>query len=82
MQVPVYGNMISVKNLKKCLSQLNDDRYLIVDKYGNLAICKIEKFENGNIKELKSKFLINFYSEEIMSQENFKENLKSEYGNN
>lgn len=58
MQVSVFGDMISVKNMKEILKQLDDDNYLIVDKFKNLAIMKRDYFSGTGT-------FIDFYLEEI-----------------
>lgn len=76
MQVPVYGDMISVKNLKKCLEGLDDDMYLLPTKYGDLCICKLEKFTGqfeGRLKDIKIENVISFFYEEVISNERYKQ---------
>lgn len=83
MQFPVYGDMISVKNLKECLNQLDDNDRLLSDKLGSLLICKLEKFDNGNLKDVKIERVINFFYEEIISLERCKQmNKRDDYDGN
>ena len=81
MQIPVYGNVISIKNLKKCLEELDENDYLLVDDHKNLAICKLEYFpkeRGGRLKEVKSDHIINFFSEEILLTKNYLESLEED----
>lgn len=78
MQIPVYGNVISVKRLKEILNELDDDLYLIPNDYKHLSILKLSYFENGNLKDVKSDSMIYLFTEEIVSNKTFDEWKKSE----
>lgn len=78
MQVPVYGNVISIKRLKELLNELDDDLYLIPNDYKHLSILKLTYFENGNLKDVLSDSTIHLYSEEIISNKTFEAWKRSE----
>lgn len=78
MQIPVYGNVISVKRLKELLNELDDDLYLIPNDYKHLSILKLTYFENGNLKDVLSDSMIHLFTEEIISNETFEEWKRSE----
>lgn len=84
MQFPVIGDMISVKNLKECLNQLDDNDYIKPGFDSNLVIIKLEYFpeeKGGRIKDYKCDLMINLFYEEIWKTKRYQEFLEDQRNN-